>query len=78
MYLHLRFSKYELQNDYIYDPAFRYKLPGMDSVYMSLLKVTSCVRKDSIFVKLEHVFSHCVSTKQTDCKEVYFQSMGTK
>jgi hypothetical protein len=44
---------------------------------VSMLDVRSCGRKDSIFVKLEHVFSHCVSTKQTNCKEVEFQSMGT-
>jgi hypothetical protein len=37
----------------------------------------SCVRKDSIFVKLEHVFSHHVSAKQTNFKEVEFRSMGT-
>jgi len=46
-------------------------------VCVSMLEVRSCDRKDSIFVKLEHVFSHHVNAKQTNCKEVEFRSMGT-
>lgn len=45
---------------------------------VSMLEVKSCDRRDSTFVKLEHVFSHCVSAKQTNCKEDEFQSMGTE
>jgi hypothetical protein len=42
-----------------------------------MLEVRSCDRKDSIFVKLEHIFSYHVSSKQTNCEEVEFRSVGT-
>jgi hypothetical protein len=45
-------------------------------VCVSLLEVRSCVTKDSILVKLEHVFSYCVSTKQTNYHHISVMWLG--